>query len=294
MKIGSLVPGLVLWFVVGAGVCTGFQASGSPAEGVPVFLRVSVTDPLNRYVTDLKKENFKVYEDRVLQKIQTFEDSAAPVCVATVIDSTPAMRKLVEGVRKGLRSLFEIGNPANELILITFEQRTAQVDTFKREGVTSSKSPSFGNLATLSGLQDATFVALEELRKRTNLKRAFVIATDGGAAKVNMGLEIAGPGKEPEYQMFSISRAAGQKPGAVFPAVDMSAGSSYYVSDFSELDYYIELIYAEVRNQYVLGYVSTNARMDGKPRKLSVELELPPDAPKLTVKAKKSYMLPTK
>jgi hypothetical protein len=135
-------------------------------------------------------------------------------------------------------------------------------------------------------------VALEELKKRTIPKRAVAIVTDGSVTKVNMGLSIASPGGEADFQMFSISRATGEKAVPPFPAVEMTAGSSYFVSDFGELGYYIGLIYSEVRNQYILEYISSNSRVDRKSRKISVELDLPPDAPRFQVKAKKSYDLP--
>jgi hypothetical protein len=37
-----------------------------------VFLNVSVTDPLNRSVTGVSKEDFRVFEDKVEQEISTF------------------------------------------------------------------------------------------------------------------------------------------------------------------------------------------------------------------------------
>jgi Ca-activated chloride channel homolog len=276
--------------------CLGAAGFGTALmiEPASVLLRVSVTDPLNRYVTDLKKENFKVEEDRVSQKILSFEDSSAPVCVAFVIDSTPALRRELENIRWEIRKLFESGNPADELLLISFEQRDAQVETFTKSGAKAEKSPSFGNLPTITGLQDAAFVAIEELKKRAVLKRAIAIVTDGGAAKVNLGLDIAGPGREPEFQMFSISRGSGPKPGTPFPAVERTAGSSYFLSNFSETGYYVGLIFMEVRNQYILGYISSNTRPDRKVRKITVDLDLPPLVPTFQVKARKTYEIPNR
>jgi hypothetical protein len=294
MKIHSRLINLGICLALGGclGAARFRPAASGMVEPAPVLLRVSVTDPLNRYVTDLKQENFKVQEDRVRQAIRSFEDSSAPVCVAFVIDSTPILRKQLAEARLEIRKFFEAGNPSDELLLITFEQRNAQVETFTRSGAKVEKSASFGNLPTISGFQDATFVALEEIKKRTIPKRALAIVTDGSVSKVNMGLDTASPGRETDFQMFSISRAAGPKSVTPFPAVEMTAGSSYFVTDFGELGYYIGLIYAEVRNQYILGYISSNSRADRKSRKISVELALPPDAPKFQVKARKSYDLP--
>jgi hypothetical protein len=295
MKNHPQLPGFLICIVLGVSLTvTGSGQSGAKPETAPIQLRVSVTDPLNRYVTDLKKENFKLSEDRAVQTIQYFEDSSAPICVAIVMDSTPTLRMQVDGVREVIRNLVGSGNPSDAVILITFEQRTAQIETFTRAGVKATKSASFGILPTISELQDAVFVALEELRKSTISKRAIAVVTDSGAPKISAALEIAGQSKDTDLQIFSISRGGGPKPATSFPAVETTAGSSYFVGDFSETNYYVGLIVSEVRNQYILGYTSSNARTDRKSRKLSVELELPPNAPKLQVKYKKGYDIPKK
>jgi len=57
-----------------------------------VFLGVSVTDPLDRCVTGLNKEKFRVYEDKVEQKISSFSEEFSSVSVGILLDTTGSMK----------------------------------------------------------------------------------------------------------------------------------------------------------------------------------------------------------
>ena len=72
----------------------------------------------------------------------------------------------------------------------------------------------------------------------------------------------------------------------------MTGGRAFFPGSFNELDYYIDLIHAELRNQYVLGYVPTNKIRDGKWRRIHVKLEAPQGLPRLLVHAKEGYYAP--
>jgi Ca-activated chloride channel family protein len=61
---------------------------------------------------------------------------------------------------------------------------------------------------------------------------------------------------------------------------------------FSGLDYFVDLIHTELRNQYLLGYAPTNRARDGKWRQVTVKLDAPRGFPKLSVRAKKGYFAP--
>jgi Ca-activated chloride channel family protein len=69
----------------------------------------------------------------------------------------------------------------------------------------------------------------------------------------------------------------------------ITGGRAFFPNSFNELDYYIDLIHAELRHQYVLGYNPTNSTHDGKWRKIQVKLDPPAGLPKLLVRAKEGY-----
>ena len=72
----------------------------------------------------------------------------------------------------------------------------------------------------------------------------------------------------------------------------MTGGRAFFPNSFNQLDYYIDLIHSELRNQYVLGYVPNNKTHDGKWRRIHVKLDPPPGLPRLIVRAKEGYYAP--
>ena len=85
--------------IIFLGVSSPAQEAKKPAEkplfrvGVEtVFVKVSVTDPLNRYVTGLEKDHFKVFEDKVEQQIVHFTQESAPISVGIIFDVSGSMK----------------------------------------------------------------------------------------------------------------------------------------------------------------------------------------------------------
>src|SRR5689334_750263 len=56
-----------------------------------VLIPVTVTDPMNRFVTGLEKENFKLLEDKVEQEVSQFSSEDAPLSVGVVFDCSGSM-----------------------------------------------------------------------------------------------------------------------------------------------------------------------------------------------------------
>src|SRR5215467_8437238 len=61
-----------------------------------VMFSVTVSDSDNRFVTDLKPENFQLFEDKVEQQIQYFSNEVAPVSIGIIFDISHSMQKKLE------------------------------------------------------------------------------------------------------------------------------------------------------------------------------------------------------
>ena len=55
-----------------------------------VLVPVTITDPMNRLVTGLEKENFQLFEGNASQQIRTFSSEDAPVSLGVIFDSAAA------------------------------------------------------------------------------------------------------------------------------------------------------------------------------------------------------------
>jgi len=88
-----------------------------------VLINVTVTDPMNRFVTGLEKEHFQLLEDKVKQEITQFSSEDAPLSVGLVFDASGSMGSKLHKSRQAAAQLFKTANPEDEFFLIHFNDR---------------------------------------------------------------------------------------------------------------------------------------------------------------------------
>ena len=260
-----------------------------------VFVKASVTDPLNRYVTGLEKDHFRVFEDKVEQDIIHFTQQSAPISIAIVFDVSGSMKDNIHTARNSLVRFLQSGNPEDEYLLITFNQRTTLVQGFTRESSAIQNEVGIRNPGGRTALYDAVYLGLNQIRGGKNEKKAIILITDGeDNSSRYTSAEVREFAKESDVQIYAIGEEGklGYGRAEIQNIVSLTGGRAFFPNNFSELDYYIDLIHAELRNQYVLGYVPTNKTHDGKWRKIRVKLEPPEGLPKLLVHAREGYYAP--
>lgn len=295
-------------FLAGTGVAllllaaTASPQSRKPSErptfrvGVEtVFVKVSVTDPLNRYVTGLEQEHFRVFEDKVEQAISHFTQESAPISVGILFDISGSMKDNIHTARNSVVRFLEAGNPDDEFFLVTFNQKTTLVQSFTHQSSSIQNQISFSNPGGRTALYDAVYLGLEQVRGGKNEKKALILITDGeDNSSRYTSSEVREFAKESDVQIYAIGEEGklGYGRSEIQNIVGLTGGRAFFPNNFNELDYYIDLIHAELRNQYVLGYTPKNKAHDGKWRKLKVKLEAPEGLPKLIVHAKEGYYAP--
>jgi Ca-activated chloride channel homolog len=259
-----------------------------------VFLKVSVTDPLSRYVTGLEKENFQVYEDKVEQTVAYFTTESAPVSVGIIFDVSGSMKdnNNIQKAKNAIVRFLESGNPQDEYSLITFNERTTLVTNFTDKSSTVRNQIAFKQAGGRTALYDAVYMGLDQVRGGRNEKKALILITDGEDNSSRYSIaEVREFAKESDVQIYAVGEQGllGYGRSLIQGIVSLTGGRAFYPNNFNELDYYIDLIHAELRHQYVLGYNPTNKTHDGKWRKIQVKLDPPEGLPKLIVHAKEGY-----
>ena len=76
-----------------------------------VLIPVAVTDPMNRFVTGLDKENFKLFEDKAEQAITQFSSEDAPLSVGIVFDTSGSMGGKLLKSRQAVTQFMKTANP---------------------------------------------------------------------------------------------------------------------------------------------------------------------------------------
>ncbi|HSR50351.1 MAG TPA: VWA domain-containing protein [Acidobacteriota bacterium] len=259
-----------------------------------VLVRVTVTDPLNRFITGLKKENFRLFEDKVEQEIEYFGTSNRPVSVGLILDISQSMENNIENAKRSMRRFIDKGDPRDEYFLITFNNRTALVQDFttQREEIVNkiAWTKSKGDTA----LYDALYLGLERIKKGRFDKKALILVSDG---EVNSGRytmqDIVQYASESQAQIYVIGEPGEEGYGndVLAQVVHLTGGRIFYPASFQQLSYYVDYIHSELRHQYVLGFSSSNTEGD-QIRELQVRMKPPEGLPDLRIRHRSSYLAP--
>lgn len=266
-----------------------------------VLIPLTVTDPMDRLVTGLDKQNFNVLEDGHKQTIRSFACDDAPVSIGVILDLSGSMNNKVVRARGAVIQFMKTSNPQDEFFVIGFNDRPYLITDF-----TSSPDDVEARLATVqpghrTALLDAIYMGLDKMKEAKYQRKALLVVSDGGDnnSRYTEG-EVRSAVKEADVQIYSIGifdpeAATIEERNGPLLLNDISndtGGRLFRVDDLSEMGDIATRISAELRNEYVLGYKTNDTRMNGKWRKVKVKLHPPPGLPPLTVHARNGYYAP--
>ncbi len=266
-----------------------------------VLVPVTVTDPMNRLVTGLEKDNFELYEGNNKQEVMHFSSEDAPISLGVIFDMSGSMSNKIDKSREAVVEFFRTANPQDEFFMITFNEKPELLQDF-----TSSVEDIQAKLPLVApkgrtALLDAIYMGLHRMKKAHNPKKALLIISDGGDNHSRYTeSEIKSIVKEADVQIYGIGlfdstpRSEEERNGPMMLSeiTDVTGGRTFTVDNPNELADVATKIGIELRNQYVLGYRPSKVARDGKWRKIKVKLVPPKGLPPLRVYAKTGYYAP--
>ena len=265
---------------------------------------MTVTDPFNRFVTGLDKENFKIFEDKKEQVISQFSSEDAPLSVGVIFDCSGSMGAKLEKSRQAVAQFFKTANPEDEFFLVQFSDTADLVQPFTRNLEEIQNRLTFTQSKGRTALLDAIYLGLHEMKKARNPRKALLIISDGGDNNSRYTeREIKNLVKEADVQIYAIGiyepyAARGRTPeeangpGLLTEIAEQTGGRQYAVDNLNELPDIAAKIGMELRNQYVLGYAPQNQEHDGKYRHVQVKLVQPHGLPPLRAFCRLGYYAP--
>jgi Ca-activated chloride channel homolog len=262
-----------------------------------VFLHVSVFDGLERNVSGLSRDDFKVYEDKVEQEISTFTHDHAPLSIGILLDRSGSMKahNNIRAAIAAIRDFMSQVQSGDEFFLIAFNQNASLVKDFTDD---SSAIVNEGALLKPSGqtaIWDAVYMGLSKMKSAKNERKALILVTDGedNSSRYTCS-EVKEFAKESGTPIYAIGEPGemGYGPAEITSIVQITGGRAFFPDTLNALDYYITLVNAELRNQYLIGYVPSHSIHDGKWRKIQVRLEELRGLPKLVVRTREGYYSP--
>ncbi len=267
-----------------------------------VLVNVTITDPMNRIVTGLEKENFRIFEGSNEQQIKHFSSEDAPISLGVIFDMSGSMSDKIEKAREAVVEFFKTANPQDEFFLVAFSDRPELLSDFTRSVEDIQSKLIYAVPKGRTALLDAIYLGMDKMKKAQNSKKALLIISDGGDNRSRYTeSEIKSSVRETDVQIYAIgifdfmgrTPEEANGPALLGDITEVTGGRTYVINNPNELADTATKIGMELRNQYVLGYRPNNDRHDGKWRKIKVKLEPPKGLPPLHVYAKTGYYAPS-
>jgi VWFA-related protein len=266
---------------------------------------VTVTDPLNRFVTGLEREHFRLFEDKVEQQVTHFASEDAPLSVGLVFDASGSMGSKLTKSRQAAAQFFKTANPEDEFFLIQFSDRPELAVPFTTNTEEIQNRLAFTNSKGRTALLDAIYLAMNQMKKARNPRKAVLVISDGGDNSSRYTqTEIRNVVREADVQIYAIgifepassrSRTAEELsgPGLLTEVAEQTGGRHFPVENLNELPDIAAKVGIELRNQYVLGYTPSNRQRDGKYRRVVIKVVQPRGLPPLRAFWRLGYYAPS-
>jgi len=267
-----------------------------------VLVPVTITDPMNRLVTGLEKENFLLTDNGQEQIIRHFSSEDAPISLGVIFDISGSMADKIDKSRQAVVEFFRTANPQDEFFLITFSEKPEVLVDFTSSVEDIQNRLVYATPKGRTALLDAIYLGMDRMRHAKYERKALLIISDGGDnhSRYTEG-EIKSMVREADVQIYGIglfdrdfkSAEEREGPALLNDITEATGGRTFIIDSPAELADTATKIGIELRNQYVLGYRPTNPAHDGKWRKIKVKLNPPKGLPPLHVYSKTGYYAPT-
>ncbi len=267
-----------------------------------VLVPVTVTDPMNRLVTGLEKDNFELFDGGQKQQIRNFSSEDAPISLGVIFDVSGSMSDKIDKSRDAVVEFFKTANPQDEFFMITFSEKPELLEDFTQSVEDIQGKLVYSVPKGRTALLDAIYLGLNKMRQARHQKKALLIISDGGDNHSRYTEnEIKDLVKEADVQIYAIGlfdtspKTPEEQlgPSLLSEITDVTGGRTFTIADVNELADVATKIGIELRNQYVLGYRPTHPVRDGKWRKIKIKLLPPKGLPPLQVFAKTGYYAPS-
>ncbi len=283
---------VMLWMLLATVTATAAAAQRSPQDDVPVIradvevvnILATVRDRKGRYVADLSRQDFDVYEDGVKQNIEYFNyesgEQAQPLTIVMLIDTSGSVKDKLRFEQQAASEFLQatLRENVDLAAVIQFDSEVNLVQDFTYDFKTLENAILDIRAGGATMLYDAVFLAVEDLLSSEVGRKVIVILSDGAdtqsvitsdqAIRVAQnedvliyGIGVRSPGFDSNFD--KIREFANSTGGLFFKS---KASLQRLREVFAQIN-------QEIKNQYSLGYIPSNPTRDGSFRRISVKVK---------------------
>jgi len=280
--------------------------AGGTHNGAPVFrgavdlvsLNVTLTNQQNQPVGGLTASDFAVFEDGVEQDLSFFSSTRLPMDVAILLDTSSSMAPVLSVAQDAAIGFVGAAQPADRVSVTEFNDRANIVHPLGSDVDSATRAIratwARGSTAFYNGLYMSMTEMVRSRRGAQDVrKQAVVVLSDGqdtsSLVQYEDVMELANQSGIVLYTIllltpFDARQLNDLKTSKFSQALfvmrsfaEATGGQTFLTSNVRDLQGIYNKIATELAQQYTLGYISSNARRDGKYRRVAVRVIGHPD-----------------
>ena len=264
-----------------------------------VVLPAIVTDQKGGFVSDLRQEDFHVYENGAPQQIKLFTHEDVPVTAGLVVDHSSSMRRKLAEVSAATRTFVKASNPEDQMFVVNFNEHVElglpPSIRFTADPSELERAISRAQTTGMTALYDAIAVGLKLLKSGEREKKVLVVISDGGdnssTHRLAQTLQLA-------EQSSAIIYAIGifdeddpdRNPRILKRLASATGGVAFFPKELSEVTGICARIARDIRSQYTLGYIPAVPAAPGEYRTVRITANSRHGG-KLTVRTRAGYRI---
>lgn len=204
------------------------EKAREPVDVVKVYsnlvsVPVIVSDRNGRYISGLKEDDFKLFDNSAERKLAYFDDAEAPLNVALLLDTSRSTEGVIDDISKAARTFLKELRPQDRAMIVSFDYGVHKLSPLTSDRKILERAIKDAHVGEYFGtlLNDALMEVIQREFKPINGRKAIVLLTDGrDAGSLVSSDDLLEYATESDAMIYSIYYS----PSPMRPARDRPSG----------------------------------------------------------------------
>ena len=254
-----------------------------------VALNVTVQDGSAKYVAGLRPDDFAVYEDGVKQQVRFFESSAVPLDLIVLIDTSASMRDEIGIVHDAAGGFLATLRDVDRGAVVSFADHVSILQPLTSDRAALQRAVRSTVTGGKTALNTAVYIALKQFGQRARpseavRRQAIVLLSDGAdtSSPIDLddvlrvartsGVSVYTVSLQPDPNQGRAARTDMDESDRALRTLARETGGLSFFPQRDQLKSVYRSIATELASQYSIGYVPVDERVDGRFRRVVVQV----------------------
>src|SRR6058998_1538877 len=250
-----------------------------------VNILFTVADRKGKFVTNLRKDDFRVFEDDKIQSITNFSsETDLPLTIALLVDTSGSIRDKLRFEQEAAIEFFysTLQRSKDKALIISFDSGVDLLQDFTDDPEKLADAVRKIRAGGGTSLYDAVYLSVTQKLVRQSGRRIVILITDGDDNSSRVSLtETLEAAQRNDVTIYAISTNStayfgskeqdrGDKTLKRFS--EETGGRPFFPFKVQDLAVSFQDISQELRSQYTIAYRPSNNKADGTFRKIRIDV----------------------